>query len=151
MSRFDPLSVPGPSKVLQNGLSFLKEFGFGAPQIKTESSKLTGSSLIMKYESKKNGRKIEVSYLRQQRDLPSTIVVFIISEEGKMFSLEDWLNAKGKEQAVRFILRNDSNISEDVFLTEFTSSLENLCLSDLRDIIDGRSWESIPFDWKGYK
>lgn len=145
------IDYSGSSKLLQKELSFLMSIGYNKKKVTTESSKLTGDSLLITYESSKSGRKIEISFLRAQHDLPSSISVFLFANQNDSFSLEDWLNMKGKKQSIKLVSDMSSNQSENDFLSQFAISFENLCRGDLRDIVNGNYWESVPFDWKGYR
>ena len=139
------------SNLIQKRLNFLNSIGFDRFKMMTESSSLAGDSLLLHYESSKTGRKIDISYSCAQKGRPFTFVVFLFSKDGDSFSLEDWLNLKGKKQAIKLVSDSDSNISEDDFIKEFAASFEKICRSDLKKIINGSHWESVPFDWKGYR
>jgi hypothetical protein len=139
------------SKILQKELEFLKTFSFDRLKVKKESSKLAGESLLLSYESTKTGRRIEISYLYAQQGRPYSIVVFIYEKNGESFSLEDWLNSKGKNEKIKLVSDMDSNKFENNFLSTFAKSFERLCMGDLKDIVSGDFWESVPFDWKGYR
>ena len=145
------IDYSGPLKMLQKKLNFLNSFGFDKLRALTESSKLAGESLLMSFESSKTGRKIEISYLHTQHGRPSTIVIFIFNKNGESFSLEDWLEMKGKKESINLVLNTDLNILENNFLEQFASSFEKLCRGDLENIINGSQWESVPFDFKGYR
>ena len=139
------------SSMIRKKLNFLNSLGFDRFKMMTESSKLAGDSLLLIYESGSTGRRIDISYSSAQKGRPFAFVVFLFSKDGDSFSLEDYLNLKGKKQAIKLLSDSGSNKSEDDFITEFTASFEKICRSDLKKIIDGSHWESVPFDWKGYK
>ncbi|MEQ6340892.1 MAG: hypothetical protein M3A44_04370 [Gammaproteobacteria bacterium] len=137
--------------VFDVGLHFMQGLGFKGPQVCMETSKLAGDSLLLTYDSETAGRQVEVSYLRAQRGRPAAIVVFIVANSGKRFSVEDWLAVNGKANAIEFSTLNNPGLSESLFIERFCHDFMEICDQKLRDILTGTVWQDVPIDWKGYR
>lgn len=132
------------------GLRFMQELGFAGPKVTVETSRLAGEGLLLIYDGKSIGRRVEVSYLAAQRGRPAVIAVFIAAGTGKRFSVEDWLSANRIAKEIEFSLEN-STLNENLFIERFCGDFKELCDQELRGILLGNVWQDVPIDWKGYR
>jgi hypothetical protein len=131
-------------------LGFLKKLGFEGPRTRVEQSDLLGEYICLVYESKLSDRKIDVSYVSSSAIRSVTVAVLIYNGEGESFSLEDWQNAKSPSVMVHF--SKDAIIPDDkTFLANFSKELQHVFEGPLSGTLRGAEWDSVPFDWKGYR
>jgi len=105
----------------------------------------------MIFSSKQVGRIIDVSYTTAQKGRQSSIVALIETDDGKRFSLNDWLSVHGKSDMIPFSANETPNLSEEAFIKQFCEAFEQIASHELKDILTGKTWEDVPMDWQGYR
>lgn len=142
------ITYQNTSKILKQGLEFLKEFGYGNPTEEVEQDVLAGDSVTLTYKAKEIGIEIGISYWQAQLGSPESFVVLVDNGQDRI-GLNEWLKDRGKENALT--LWNNLGIPEELFIMEFISSFESLCRGNLLDIIKGRRWDSVHINFMGFK
>jgi hypothetical protein len=72
-------------------------------------------------------------------------IVSIDGGKGRHFLLDDYLQYHGREAEKKTLF----TLSRD--LDAFLEYLRKIIANEWLDIIQGKRWEDIPFDWMGYK
>jgi hypothetical protein len=127
--------------------------GFVYRGLEVQHSKLLPDYNLFTFVNPATGRTIEISHVPSFDSRGRTFVFTIGDGSGKSFALATYLRAHGRDDLVR-TLENASNIPDfDAALEEVIRTLQHIVDGDphLAEIIDGKTWEDVPFDWMGYK
>lgn len=135
------------ASVITDGLSFLGPIGFETPNYLVNRTPLLGNILVVTYENSQFHRAVELSFSPRRVERSASVVLFLCTDSGERFSLEDWLNNKGEGGRVEF--RNKAN--EEVFLQTFCRQVEPILTGPLLETLLGNDWDKVDFDWKQYR
>ena len=90
--------------------------------------------------------KLEISFFNQGDNLS----VWIIKNQEQYFTLSEYLKHKNREDDLNSIERKSG---EDIiqYLTRYLNFTHELLKTDLKPIIEGKTWEEVSRDWMGYR
>lgn len=132
-------------------LEWLIDNGFILNDVYTKYSKLAGESINMDYHNELTGIKFFLSFRGSFGEYYDMFSVIIQNKEGHYFLLSDYLTKhKLESEKCSFVLR-DEETKFEVFVDNFLELLNKLLKSELNQIITGKVWEEVPFDWRGLK
>lgn len=132
-------------------LEWLLRDGFVINSIHTKYSKLAGESIVIDYCNEKTGVKFYLSFRGSFGDYYDMFSASIENKDGKNFMLLDYLTKHKLESEKNSFLLKDDNLEFEVFVEKFFAVLNKLLTTKLQQIIAGKVWEDVPFDWRGIK
>lgn len=132
-------------------LKFLSDIGYFVNGINLEQSKLVGESLVIDYINNNTGISIFVSFGEKFKNYAEHFSVIVSNKHGNKFLLSNYLNKHGIELYKNIFTKDDELISLNYFVEYFFDNLQILLKTELREIIEGKVWEDVRFDWYGYK
>jgi hypothetical protein len=95
----------------------------------------------------KNGRRVRIAYFPPWSDIRRSLVVSFSADGKGHFLLSHYLKKHGREDLDAEA--NNPNIR--AYWDDFFKKLDTLFNTLLKDIVEGRSWEEVLFDWGDYK
>ena len=112
---------------------------------------LVGKYCEASFENRKAHRKIEIEYFPATTNRPDALAVLVRAFVHDAFSVETYLkNHDRTDELDKFRISNYQGTLEQ----RQRSVLENyrrFLEESIPDIVEGKHWETFPFDWQGYK
>jgi hypothetical protein len=139
-----PALIARHQKILTRRAYDLKE-------IRTVPGQATADHVVMTFFNPKNGRGVEIAYYPPYKDMRRTFVVSFDNDGQRRFYLRDYLKAHDREDLEVWLNAEADNPDIGVYWDDFFKKLDTLFNTLLKDIVEGRSWEDVPFDFGDYK
>lgn len=140
------LPYESATNILAKGFAFLEAIGYLPPVVTINDDQLLGKYLSFVYNLKSGLRSIKVHYVAKNSDRNAIVSLYISDDDNRMFSLDDWLSVNSIEGAMKL-----SGSDENNFLVAFCEEARRFLEVPLRDVVSGKIWIDVPFDWKGYR
>jgi len=125
---------------------WLKHYGYSYVSDFYEETELVGSSLVYKFRLTGENRSIEISFTPAAIDNENFgfITIILYSEFGHL-SLDQYLYRYHPDLRDAFgIIQKEESIQKTF------SSIKNLLITDLADVITAKSWIDVPFERDAY-
>ncbi|VAW98208.1 hypothetical protein MNBD_GAMMA22-1207 [hydrothermal vent metagenome] len=137
---------------LMSELSSLVDNEYICFDINSEISVSDGNVYRFKFESDKAKRKISISYNPPsfENDL-HCFIINIESFEGERIYLDDLINEHNLFNDIDYLDLDTYVGNTQQKIKSFVIFLDKIFNENFRDIISGKSWEHVAFDWQGYK
>jgi hypothetical protein len=147
-SRVELRKIESVVFICRDGFS---ELGLSYVGAKVVHSKVAGDSETFTFRNPGNGIGVEINIFPGLNERNRGFVAIITRRDGSALNLNEYLRVHGREDiSKRFT--NDAPVADIApFVEANLETLLKLLSTDLRDIIDGVRWESVPIDWKGYR
>lgn len=125
--------------------------GLSYVEMRVEHSKLLGDFAAFLFQNEKNGIKVRISYITPLRGGRRSFVVNITNPYGQKMNVGEYLRRHKLNAPLE--LFEDQNNGDDVraFCLGFLGALAGLFANQLKGILAGKEWETIPFNWGDYK
>lgn len=115
-----------------------------------ERDKVLADGRVFVFQNDRAGRRIALTYYPPKRATRS-FALSVEKPDGPYFTLRNYLS-KHKHDAIEDRLMPKAGEVEDFWRDHFAALADLLATdSNLRAIIDGKTWEDVPIDWQGYK
>lgn len=143
IDEFDKLLIPGPNQFKSSGLVF---------DTKTVDLAEDG-----------NGNNTDYVYINPLSHIKVTLTcdptrpycnVSVSSPKEGYFFVAHYMKHKNMpdlQNLYEWLFKNLDHTSPLEYLRRYIEIVGNAIATDLKDIIEGKRWENIPIDWKGYK
>jgi hypothetical protein len=142
-------TVPGLIKQYE---PVLARHGFVYKGMYIETSKNLADNAVMTFANDKANRQIRLAYYPPFKDDPRGFVVAVVNTKTKKeFFLPHYLKAHDRSDLQDWLSTEERNPDLRVYWADFFSKLDQILDDELKDIVEGRDWEDIPFDFGGYK
>ncbi len=122
---------------------------------------LTGSTLggsstlqhfpIFHFFNKRSGLRLDISFLAARAGLNGGFNVLIVAPRNRKLDVEDYLNQHKIEEPTRAFTYRDAQTDVRGFATAFLKVLLQLFETELKPVLDGKTFEETPIDWMGYR
>jgi len=141
-------AVPGLMKRHSNVFT---RRAYDLTETKTVPGQATADHVVMTFVNPKNGRSVRLAYYPPYQDMRRSFIVSFRLDGKRVFFLPDYLKEHDREDLTAWLNAEADNTDIAVYWNDFFKKLDTLFNTLLKDIIDGRSWEDVPFDWGDYK
>jgi hypothetical protein len=137
---------------VRRSCSWLLTRGYTYEGVQVLESKLIDQWVVARYLNSAAHREIEVSYSRRLVGMYEGLYVRVCGENNASFSLDDYLAHKGvaDDAKSKLSLAAYEGSSENR-VTAALIEIQKLLELELPDVLSGKSWVDVPFDWQGYK
>lgn len=132
-----------------------------APSFATYGFEFTGASLEgspkleqfpdFHFLNKRAGMQIHVSFSAARAGRSGGFVALIENPVNRKLDVEDFLKLHGRDELTKFFTYRDPNTDVRSFADSFFHMLSALLDTDLKPILDGKTFEETPIDWMGYR
>jgi hypothetical protein len=141
-------AVPGLMKAHWN---LFTRRAYDLTETKTVPGQATADHVVMTFVNPKNGRSIRIAYYPPYRDMRRSFIVSFRLDGKRVFYLSDYLKAHDREDLEAWLDAEADNPDIAAYWDDFFKKLDTLFNTLLKDIVEGRSWEDVPFDFGDYK
>jgi hypothetical protein len=125
--------------------------GYDLEGVLTVPGQGTADHVVMTFVNPKNGRGVEIAYFPPYKSRRRTFVVSFDTGGKRRFYLRDYLKAHDRQDLVAWLNAEADNPDIGVYWDDFFKKLDTLFSTLLEDIVEGRSWEDVPFEFGDYK
>jgi hypothetical protein len=101
--------------------------------------------------NKRTGMQIHASFSAARAGRSGGFVVLIETPVNRKLDVEDFLKLHGRDDPTKFFTYHDPNTDVRNFADSFFHMLSALLDTDLKPILDGKTFEETPIDWMGYR
>jgi hypothetical protein len=106
---------------------------------------------IFHFFNKRTGQRIDISFLAARAGLNGGFGVLIVAPRNRKLDVEDYLKRHKLEEPTRAFTYRDPETDVRSFATVFLKVLIRLFETELKPVIDGKTFEETPIDWMGYR
>ena len=124
--------------------------GFEFTRTTLEGSKKTVECAVFHFENKKNGLRLNISFSAAAQGLNGGFVALITKPVNRKLDVEDYLKRRGRNVDAFFSYR-DPTTDVRFFAESFVDTLIGALDSELRPVVEGKTFEETPIDWGGYR
>ena len=131
---------------------FLSQYGFSFTKEYVDNSPLRGKSYVLVFSNSSNKRTLEISFAPQYKQFNDVFVVFITDERKKTLNIPQYLrHLRLIDDKLYFRLDTYPGSFQEKINQFFQFLGASFQDERLKDILIGKKWVDLPFDWQGYK
>ena len=125
--------------------------GFSYRQMHVETSKVVADSAVFHFENQSTGMKIRLAYFPPYHDIQRSFVLTITNRRGEKLYVNEYLRVHKRFDHLEKFTDKGNSTDFKAFWEKFFKSLEDLFSTDLKDILEAKEWENVPFNWGDYR
>ena len=138
-------------KFAEDNRDILSDHGFVFISSERQTSQLVADFQIFGYHNKVTGMSLMVSFFPRWEAQSSNIFPILTDSSGRKLQIEDYLKKHERFDLIAQLTRGAACADVRDFLRTAYGALKTTFTTELKEIISGKQWEVIPFDWQGYK
>jgi len=138
-------------KFANDNCNILADHGFELVSSERQQSQFIADFQMFGYHNKTTGMQTTISFFPKWENQPSNIYPIITDRNGRKLPVEDLLKRRNREDLVVQLTRKADDTDVRGFLHAAYGAVKEIFATELKDIISGKVWETIPFDWAGYR
>jgi hypothetical protein len=131
--------------------NILTRRAYDLEELTTVPGKREPDHVVAVFFNPKNGRRVRIACFPASSDIRRALVVSFTADGEGQFLLSHYLKKHGREDLDVWLHAEANNPNIRVYWDDFFKKLDTLFNTLLKDIVEGRSWEEVLFDWGDYK
>jgi hypothetical protein len=125
--------------------------GYGFAHSEILKSKAELKYLSFEFHNESTQMRIVLSYVQPKDGTQRLFSIFITNSRKEEFHPTSWLKQQGRIEDVKHLMRSSESVSVIQFAENALRFIHDLFKNELKDIVEGRSWDDAPIDWVGFK
>jgi hypothetical protein len=125
--------------------------GFEHDRVKLEASRVLPMVLSFRFWNKRTLMNMDISFFPAREGLNGAFSIHFEKHVNRMLNVADYLKLHGREDLTKFFRYRDPKTDVRHFADSLLQILIGLFGTDLKPIIEGKTFEETPIDWQGYK
>ncbi|TXT27315.1 MAG: hypothetical protein FD134_66 [Gallionellaceae bacterium] len=136
--------------VREHSFIFAKH-GFELKEISLGGNQELGLYSVFHFFNKRTGMEIRVAFDSAREGLNGGFSVMIIKPVNRKLDVEDFLKLHGYDELTKFFTYRDPKTDICNFANSFLNVFCELLDTNLKPILDSKTFEETPIDWMGYR
>ena len=137
--------------LIQRYLGTLASHGYRYEGATVDQGKNAPDRAVFTFVNDAARRRIRISYSPPYDDHPRNLIAMVKNDQGDKFMLAHFLRAHQRDDLIGAMRAKNTDPDMAVYFDDWFRKFADLLASELLDIIEGRRWEDVPFDWGGFK
>ena len=138
-------------KVVREHIPTFSGLGFALTGFTVGGSPTLQRFPIFHFFNKRTGQRIDISFLAARAGLNGGFDVLIVAPRNRKLDVEDYLKRHKLEEPTRAFTYRDPKTDVRGFATAFLKVLIQLFETELKPVLDGKTFEETLVDWMGYR
>ena len=139
------------SEVIKTRAPKLLARGFEFTGTTLEGSSKLGQFPVFHFLHKKSGLRLSISFSPAEQDLNGGFIVLITKPVNRRLDVEDFLKRKGRTSVEPFFTYRNGGTDVRRFAEALLDVLDSAFDTELKPVLEGKTFEETPIDWGGYR